>query len=127
VAKILVIDDDSYAVKLMEAILTDWHHQVLTAYDGPSGAWAAKTHRPDLIISDFLMPGVPGESLFDLLDKQPETREIPLFVVSGIAPDKIQSYIPAKHWSHIFQKPVDRDRLQKALDEILASQDAKTL
>jgi len=55
-AKILVIDDDVIVRETIVQILEDGGHQVVSAEDGKRGMAAFRSERPDLIITDIIMP-----------------------------------------------------------------------
>ena len=58
--QILVIDDDVAMQVLLERTLKRKGYQVITASDGKVGLEMAIAHQPDLIISDWMMPGMDG-------------------------------------------------------------------
>ena len=59
-AKILVVDDEATMVRSLATLLSAEGYQVVTAADGPSGLDAARTHRPDLVVLDVMLPGLDG-------------------------------------------------------------------
>lgn len=58
-SRILIIDDETDLVMLLEDELRAKGHDVLTAYDGQTGIELSKK-QPDLIILDIMMPGTDG-------------------------------------------------------------------
>ncbi len=58
--KILVIDDDEIIIILLANLLKKSGYEVITATDGESGLNLAKTQNPDIIITDYKMPGITG-------------------------------------------------------------------
>jgi len=60
VAKILVVDDEATMVRSLATLLSAEGYDVVTAADGPSGLEAARTHRPDLVVLDVMLPGLDG-------------------------------------------------------------------
>ena len=82
--KILVIDDDASMRRLLNARLkrnSDW--QVLQAATGRSGLDAADTHRPDVIILDWLLPDIDGPDVLKQLKQQAHTRQTPVMMLTG--------------------------------------------
>jgi CheY-like chemotaxis protein len=118
-AKILLIDDDSTVRIVMCAVLKDNGYSVVEATDAPSGFAIAVGEKPDLIMCDFIMPGVPGKSIFDELASNPQTKDIPVLVVSGMAKDKIQGYIPQRLWSNILTKPLNHALVKEYVEAAL--------
>jgi len=58
--KILVIDDDSAMTDLLNLMLAPTEAKVLTANSGDSGVQQLRTHNPDVVILDLIMPGLDG-------------------------------------------------------------------
>ena len=58
--KILVVDDEETMVRSLATLLSAEGYDVVTAADGPSGLEAARTHRPDLVVLDVMLPGLDG-------------------------------------------------------------------
>ncbi len=59
-AKILVVDDDPYVRKSLQAVLEAEGYQVVTAQHGQEGLRLLREECPDLVILDALMPGMDG-------------------------------------------------------------------
>ena len=81
--KILVIEDDRQALRLMEYILQHKGYEVLLARDGLEGAKKAQTETPDLIILDVMLPGLDGYEVCQLLRQKAETSGLPILMISG--------------------------------------------
>ena len=75
---ILVIDDDTDILALLEMSLASDGFKVVTASDGLSGIENAKTVQPDLILLDVMMPQMDGLEVIKRLKKDTETRTIPV-------------------------------------------------
>lgn len=76
---ILIVDDDVYIGDMLEEILTKEGYQTARAYSGTEALMYLASARPDLILLDLMLPGLPGEELLPL------TRGIPVIVVSAKA------------------------------------------
>src|SRR5579884_174398 len=70
-ATILVVDDDPNARQLYCSLLKPFGHTVLEARDGRDGLKLALEHKPDLIVSDILMPTMNGYDFVSALRKLP--------------------------------------------------------
>ena len=70
-ATILVVDDDPNTCQLYSALLPPFGHQVLQAGDGREGLTVAQARKPDLIVSDILMPTMNGYEFVSSLRKLP--------------------------------------------------------
>ena len=58
--KILIIDDEPSIRKMLKTLFEKNGYEVMEAQDGTQGIKLFQTHRPDLIITDLIMPGKEG-------------------------------------------------------------------
>ncbi|WAC11222.1 response regulator transcription factor [Dyadobacter pollutisoli] len=72
--KVLVVDDDSDIVELLEYNLTKEGYSVLTASNGKKAIEIAKTFIPDLILLDIMMPQLDGIETGRMLRQNPEIK-----------------------------------------------------
>ncbi|MFQ5656777.1 MAG: response regulator [Candidatus Methylomirabilales bacterium] len=80
--EVLIIDDDPLAVDLLARMLEPVGFQILKACGGLPGVELAIARQPDLILLDLLMPEVSGFEVLHQLKGHPETREIPVFIIT---------------------------------------------
>jgi len=84
VSRIVVIDDTADAARLIERILqTRGRYQVEIARDGASGIELVKEVRPDVVITDLMMPGMDGFEVIDRLKADPALSGIPIIVLTA--------------------------------------------
>ncbi|SDM62716.1 PAS domain S-box-containing protein [Allokutzneria albata] len=81
-AVVLVVEDNAdmrgFLLRLLEP-----HWRVLLAADGATGLRMARKHRPDLVLSDVMMPGLDGFGLVRELRADPATTAIPVLLLSA--------------------------------------------
>ena len=82
-ALILIVDDDFHTRELYVSLLTPFGHQVLEAKDGREGLEQARLRKPDLIISDILMPTMNGYEFVTSLRNVPALNKIPVIFHSA--------------------------------------------
>ncbi len=83
--KILVIEDDPNALRLVEYKLGQEGYQVITAADGLEGLKKAREEHPDLIILDIMLPGLDGYEVCQRLRQEPKTIKLPILMLSAKA------------------------------------------
>ena len=83
-ARILVVDDIEANVRLLEAKLTAEYYEVFSAYDGATALAKAVAEKPDIILLDVMMPGMDGFQVCRRLKDDPETRHIPVVLVTAL-------------------------------------------
>jgi CheY-like chemotaxis protein len=80
-AKVLVIDDDPGFRRMVNLVLTRAEHIVIEAEDGNFGLLRFEEEKPDLVISDIVMPGKEGiETIREIRALSPAT---PIIAMSG--------------------------------------------
>jgi CheY-like chemotaxis protein len=121
-AKVLLIDDDEALRTITRAILADKGHVVIEAQNAAEGLEAAQTLKPDVILSDFLMPGVledAGKKLFEELAADSRTKNIPVIIMTGLPKMTVKAHVPESLWPFIVNKPFDYLRLHELIAEAL--------
>jgi len=83
-ARILVVDDIDANVRLLQAKLQAEYYDVLTAYDGVTALAIAAAEKPDIVLLDVMMPGMDGFQVCRRLKEDPETRHIPVVLVTAL-------------------------------------------
>jgi len=83
--RILVIEDDPDALRLLEYTLKQEGYQTLSAIDGIEGIRLALSESPDLIILDVMLPGLDGYDVCNELRRKPETYIVPILMISAKA------------------------------------------
>lgn len=86
--RILVVDDESDVVQMIDRMLTSEQFEVLHAYDGISALDVAEQEMPDLILLDIMMPMMSGYEVCRQVRSNPQTHDIPvIFMSSGHSAD----------------------------------------
>jgi threonine synthase len=83
VRKIVVIEDNVDAARLIKRVLQARSFEVQTANNGAQGLELVRQTRPDLVITDLMMPDVDGFELIDTLKADAELQDIPVVVITA--------------------------------------------
>ena len=113
--KILVIDDDLNVSDYLASLFQDNGYQVCVAGNVKEGIKQAKAQHPDLITLDIEMPGEWGPRFYRQLSQEPDLKNIPVIVISGLSGHQ---YAVVKAVASL-SKPFDREELLKIVDGIL--------
>ncbi|MGH9136897.1 MAG: response regulator transcription factor [Acidimicrobiales bacterium] len=84
-ATILVVDDDPVILELLTVNFEMEGFAVLTAADGEEGVRRTRDERPDVVISDVMMPRMSGLQLVNELKADPDTADIPVLLLTARA------------------------------------------
>lgn len=85
--KILAVDDEKHIVRLVQVNLERAGYQVATAFDGVDALKKVQEYQPDLIVLDVMMPQMDGFEVLKHLKANPETRDIPVIMLTAKAQD----------------------------------------
>jgi CheY-like chemotaxis protein len=110
-ANVLVVEDETFTLKLLTTILEKSGHTVLTAENGREGIAQARKTKPDLIIMDLSMPQTSGWDAIRVLKGDAATRQIPVIALSSAttAEDRDEAY--SAGCDAYEAKPIDIERL----------------
>jgi two-component system phosphate regulon response regulator PhoB len=91
---VLIIEDEQDVVDLLRYNLNRSGFTVIIANDGITGLEMAKTHRPDIILLDLMLPQMSGEKVCALLKAEPDTAGIPIIMVTakGQANERVDGF-----------------------------------
>ena len=116
---ILVAEDNVEQRSLYVAILTGAGYLVLEAGDGAEAVEVARRERPGLVLMDVTMPGTSGWNAVRTLKEDPETRPIPIIVVTGLASAWDRDASLASGCDEYLAKPVSPVRLLEEVRKFL--------
>jgi threonine synthase len=90
VKSIVIVDDNPDAVRLLSRILQARGEFIVhEAYGGREGLSVIRSERPDLVLLDLMMPDVDGFAVLEEMKADEALRDIPVIVVSAIAPQDL--------------------------------------
>ncbi len=82
-ATILIVDDEEPVRELLALVLEDAGHRTLHAIHGSQALQLMQKERPDLVITDLMMPVMGGMALCQWLKREPGMRDIPVIMMSA--------------------------------------------
>ena len=119
-AKVLAIDDDAAQRKVYETLFRFWGYEIHTAKNGAEGLAKAAELRPDLILTDVMMPDMDGYSMLMNLKAQPAMADIPVIVLTGQRGERYETVSKGFGAIYHVNKPFDPPELEAKVKEILA-------
>lgn len=85
--KILVIEDELMMLKVIDFRLKREGYTVIMAQDGKSGIEAFDREKPDLVLTDIMMPFVSGLEIIDYV-RNKSNSEVPIIILSAVGLEK---------------------------------------
>ncbi len=130
---VLVVDDDEKVLELLVEMLQQEGYDVASARDGGRALELMSSFKPDVIISDVVMPVIDGIALCRRLKDDPRTANIPVLLISGIRTSDIDTLegltagaddyldIPFRHEELLVKvaRLAERHRVEKHYREIV--------
>lgn len=104
---ILIVDDSSTNLVLLEAILQEEGYKTYTALNAKEAYSSIEKYKPDLILLDLLMPQVSGFDILEKLKAFPSTSEIPVIVVSAVNTKENIELCKEMGAADFFSKPIE--------------------
>jgi two-component system alkaline phosphatase synthesis response regulator PhoP len=115
--KILYADDDVEIQRIIKEMLDKEGFNIVIAADGQEALRLAKADKPDLIILDYLMPGLTGDQVCVALKAAPETRSIPVIMVTAYPGEKEKSLSSGA--VDFLNKPIEKADLLHRIRSVL--------
>lgn len=122
--KILIVDDEADVRTFLETLLKENGFETVTASDGDVGFEELKKARPDLVTLDIIMPRETGHKFYRELLKDPETKDIPVIILSGVTRYKElfgRDHKTMKKPFAFVEKPIVPEELIAKINEAIAS------
>lgn len=86
-SKVMIVEDDASLREIYSIRLTADGYEVVSAGDGEEALAVAVREKPDLILSDVMMPKISGFDMLDILRATPETAGIKVIMMTALSSD----------------------------------------
>jgi len=80
---LLLVEDELFIRELVVTLCAEQGVEVTAVADGRAALRAARSHRPDLVLLDIVLPVLDGIAVCRLLKADPATRDVPVFMLSA--------------------------------------------
>ncbi len=117
--KILYIEDDAHLRFPISEILKLMGYDVATADNGKLGVEKAESWQPDFILMDLRMPVMDGREAIRVLRRKPETKDIPIYVLSAYTDVTTRASCKEAGADGFFAKPPDVNQIDAVIKRTL--------
>lgn len=122
---VLILDDRPADRELMTVLLAHAGHRVIEAQDAEQALQHARAERPDLVITDILMPQTNGYEFVRLLRQQEENAHTPVvFCTANYVEGEVRALADAVGVRHFLEKPYTSDAINTLVGDVLESSQA---
>ena len=116
---VLVVEDDTIMGQMVSEILSDIGFEVTAAPNGMIAFEKLKQHPIDFIILDILLPEMDGFEIYQKLQANPDTKNIPVMIVTAWADSRHLEKASQVGIKHFLAKPFTEDELLLAILTLL--------
>jgi two-component system cell cycle response regulator DivK len=120
---ILYVEDNEYNRKIVRQLLSRTSYRLIEAVDGEAGVALAKSEKPDLILMDVQLPKMSGLDATKALRADPETKDIPIVVITSFALSGDRERAAAAGANGYLAKPYSPKELLALVRERLPEED----
>jgi CheY-like chemotaxis protein/Tfp pilus assembly protein PilZ len=117
--KILLVDDTELFLDLQISFLSRETFKINTSRSGEEALRRIQEDRPDLIILDLLMPGMDGDAVCRKVKERPDTRNIPVIMISSGEVEEYRERCHAAGCDAFVSKPLRRDELLETVERLI--------
>jgi CheY-like chemotaxis protein len=114
---IVVAEDEFLIADMLVCVLEDEGHRVEAAAHGLAALELVRAHKPDLLITDFMMPVMTGLELASALKSERELNSVPILLVSGA--QAALGRERADLFDRVIDKPYKLSELLAAVSDLL--------
>jgi DNA-binding response OmpR family regulator len=119
--RVLVADDDPEICTLIKTILRSASFEVQTCADAESALIHLQRDKPyDILISDFMLPGISGIELITMVRASPNMAKIPILMISGHSNYAMDARAKGAGADHFLNKPFTLTQLRSTVTALAA-------
>jgi CheY-like chemotaxis protein len=122
VALILVVDDEYSVAEVLESVLTDAGHEVMTAMNGQQGLERLGDKLPNLVLLDFMMPIMDGSAMLEKMKENPMHRDVPAIIMSSLPESAIKESANGLYAAFL-RKPFKLEAMLAVVNDVLTRSD----
>lgn len=117
-AKVLIVDDEHSQAEVLMMLFNLDGFEVAVAVNGQDALDRLDEVRPDVIVTDYMMPLINGGELARLVRASPQHAHVPIFLTSASEARQVEQHAP--HFNAFLRKPYLYDDLLAQVQQVLA-------
>lgn len=121
--KVLIIDDDPMILKVIRSYLKETY-KVYCIRSGEEALKFFAKQIPDVVLLDYMMPGMDGPAVFRWMQEEESTKDVPVFFMTAVTDrDRVLECMELNPQEYLV-KPVTSTKLLKKLSDFFENQDS---
>ena len=116
-ATVLVVEDEWAIADWLQSLLAEEGYGVTVASNGRQALDILKHEKPDLVLTDFMMPILDGQQLLAAIRKDPALADIPVVFMSSLQEPAVRQR--ADGYRAFLRKPFRETELLRVLEQVL--------
>ncbi|SAI56413.1 nitrogen regulation protein NR(I) [Bordetella ansorpii] len=121
--KILIVDDEPLIAELLQDRLEAEGFEVVTQHNGLDALQTMLTLRPDLVISDLMMPSMGGVPMLTAMQENAYLADTPVILMSGRPEDDVPK--DCRNYKAFLRKPMKLDDVVATVQRVTAGEDGR--
>ena len=117
--RVLLVDDEISSAEVLGLILAEEGFHVTMASNGQQALDRLGAAAPDVLVTDFMMPGMHGADLVKALREMPDYRDLPVLMISAAPHAALRPY--AVKYDAFLRKPFSLDQFLETVRALLAA------
>jgi CheY-like chemotaxis protein len=117
--RVLLVDDELSSAEVLGLILAEEGYQVTIASNGHQALERLEQAAPDVLVTDFMMPGMHGADLVEAVRAMPAWRDLPVLMISAAPHGALRAY--AVKYDAFLRKPFGLDRFLETVRALVTA------
>ena len=116
-AQILIVDDEKSNVGILSLVVSNMGHEPIKAYSGKHAINIVATKQPNLVLLDFMMPGINGVETLRHIRDMPNGKSLPIFIITASQDLSVEERVRSIGATGFLKKPFDLNSLKVLIEE----------
>ena len=114
--RVLLVDDELSSAEVLALVLAGEGYEVTVAADARQALARLDDAAPDLLVADFMMPGMNGADLARAIRDRPRFQQLPVLLISGAPESALRAYRPV--YDVFLRKPFGLEQFLQVLERL---------